>query len=207
MSLENFSDEYLTDNADVMLGEVMKACIDMIKVMPDVWQKMGETQQKGFLDNLQIRVSTEIRRAVVAIAARDYQAITAAVDQVTFKDGVKVVMKLAPGSTGRHELADAEGDNVLIVLADAEQYFGGTGEVNADQDQPDLEYEDGDADPLYTQAVQLVIDEQRASGTWLQRQLKVGYNRACKLLETMERNGIVSREGSKWTVLAEGATA
>ena len=55
---------------------------------------------------------------------------------------------------------------------------------------------DGDDSPeeqLYRRAVQLVAESQKASTSWLQRQLRVGYNSAARLIERMERDGLVSK--------------
>ena len=43
----------------------------------------------------------------------------------------------------------------------------------------------------YHQAIQIVCENQKASGSWLQRQLGIGYNTAAKLIERMEEDGIV----------------
>ncbi len=48
-----------------------------------------------------------------------------------------------------------------------------------------------DADPLYDQAVQIVTETRRASISGVQRRLKIGYNRAARMIEEMERVGIV----------------
>lgn len=47
-------------------------------------------------------------------------------------------------------------------------------------------------DELYREAVEFVIDSRRASISSVQRKLRIGYNRAARLIETMEQNGIVS---------------
>jgi S-DNA-T family DNA segregation ATPase FtsK/SpoIIIE len=50
---------------------------------------------------------------------------------------------------------------------------------------------DGEADPLYDQAVRIVAETRRASVSGIQRRLKIGYNRAARLVETMEQAGLV----------------
>ncbi len=50
----------------------------------------------------------------------------------------------------------------------------------------------GEADPLYDEAVAIVLKTRRASISSVQRQLRIGYNRAARLIEEMERSGLVS---------------
>lgn len=51
---------------------------------------------------------------------------------------------------------------------------------------------DGEADPLYDQAVAFIIRTQKASISSVQREFRIGYNRSARLLEQMERSGVVS---------------
>ena len=51
---------------------------------------------------------------------------------------------------------------------------------------------DGESDALYDQAVAVVLKTRRPSISLVQRHLRIGYNRAARLLEQMERSGLVS---------------
>ena len=54
----------------------------------------------------------------------------------------------------------------------------------------------GEADPLYDQAVQVVLQNKRASISLVQRHLRIGYNRAARLIEDMEKAGLVTSMAS-----------
>jgi len=65
---------------------------------------------------------------------------------------------------------------------------GGDGDVAAG----DSAGGNGENDPMYDQAVEVVLQHKRASISLVQRHLRIGYNRAARLLEQMERSGLVS---------------
>ncbi|MCH8180214.1 MAG: hypothetical protein IIA02_10590 [Proteobacteria bacterium] len=130
-----------------------------------------------------------------------------------------------PSGTEVATLAEYLADEIEIVLQSANQEldFEGTDDgiwarsVNRiperkDHTPPDsagpsdsdlLAGIDGE-DPMYQQAVEIVTSQQRASISLVQRHLRIGYNRAARLLEAMESAGLISpmsNDGSR-TVLA-----
>ncbi len=70
-----------------------------------------------------------------------------------------------------------------ILAAPAAEDGGGMG------GEPDA---DGEADPMYDQAVEVVLKTRRPSISLVQRHLRIGYNRAARLIEQMEKAGLVS---------------
>jgi S-DNA-T family DNA segregation ATPase FtsK/SpoIIIE len=72
------------------------------------------------------------------------------------------------------------------VLDDADGPGGETGAAGAGG---------GENDPMYDQAVAVVLENRRASISLVQRHLRIGYNRAARLLEQMEKSGLVSAMG------------
>ena len=67
---------------------------------------------------------------------------------------------------------------------------GGSG-AGSDMPLPGLEGADSEVDPLYDEAVRIVTETRRASISGVQRRLKIGYNRAARMIEEMEQAGIV----------------
>ena len=64
--------------------------------------------------------------------------------------------------------------------------------INEKNDNPDYVSND-DTDELYNQALDLIKTEGKASTSFLQRKLQIGYNRAARIIDMMEEKGIVSK--------------
>jgi len=64
--------------------------------------------------------------------------------------------------------------------------------ITEEEDGPGEEDFGGAGDDLYQQAVELVVREGRASTSFIQRHLQIGYNRAARIIEQMEKQGVVS---------------
>ena len=74
-------------------------------------------------------------------------------------------------------------------------------EIFFDEDEEDGSlslFDDEGDDPLFDKALEIVLQQGKASASYLQRRLKIGYNRAARLVELMEEKGIVGpSQGSK----------
>ena len=71
-------------------------------------------------------------------------------------------------------------------------YVEGLTEEQSNDGGNDFTISKGSDDDLYNRAVALILKEQRISISFIQRQLQIGYNRAARLVEQMEEEGIVS---------------
>ena len=71
-------------------------------------------------------------------------------------------------------------------------------EVNVFEERADISSSGGDRDELFDEAVDIVVEHEQASTSFLQRRMKVGYSRAARLMDELESAGIVGpAEGAK----------
>ncbi len=80
-------------------------------------------------------------------------------------------------------------DSILDGASENEMLPGAAGAAGAAES-------DEEADPLYDEAVAFVTQSRRASISAVQRKLRIGYNRAARMIETMEAAGVVSEMNS-----------
>jgi S-DNA-T family DNA segregation ATPase FtsK/SpoIIIE len=91
-------------------------------------------------------------------------------------------------------VTDREVEAVVRYLKDQGQptYID---DVTRDEDEPEADggsEEGGSGDDLYDQAVAIVCRERKASTSFIQRHLQIGYNRAARIIERMEKEGVVT---------------
>ncbi|MCB1935840.1 MAG: DNA translocase FtsK 4TM domain-containing protein [Nitrosomonas sp.] len=95
-------------------------------------------------------------------------------------------------------VADHEVHNVVEYLKEhgepcyVEDILQTSEENNAEFSPESSRQSSSETDPLYDEAVQIVLKTRRASISMVQRNLRIGYNRAARLIEDMERAGLVS---------------
>ncbi len=122
--------------------------------------------------------------------------------------GMGDMLYLAPGTglpVRMHGAFVADGEVHKVV-----EYLKKTGQPDyvegiltpASEDSDDFGFDseggggNGESDELYDKAVNVVIKTRRPSISLVQRHLRIGYNRAARLIEQMERNGVVSPMGA-----------
>ena len=92
-------------------------------------------------------------------------------------------------------VSEAEIEKVVEFIK-KQSVFDFKNEISLDEESiggsPSLNFDNGDVDELYAKAVDIVVNQQKVSTSFIQRYLQIGYNRAARIVEKMEDDGIVS---------------
>lgn len=139
--------------ANTLGKDLLSALVLEMKMMPDTWVKLSEKKQNDIIDRLRSRVDASVKMAVHLIAANGRTVVQGDLDKITIKDGAQALIKIGKSVAALHELAEAQGQAVLLVLSGSEgQYTGGMDEVRGESDQRAFEmgreYTDGDGDGM-----------------------------------------------------------
>ena len=138
--------------ADSVGRDLLQALITELKLLPKPWAALTKAKQDDVIDRLRARVENQIKMAVHVLASDGRTTITADLEQVTAKDGIKAQFKISQASQGRHDLFDSVGRACLIVLANAEDHTGGMDDIQGEHDQRAMdlgrEYTDNDGDGM-----------------------------------------------------------
>lgn len=139
--------------ANTLGKDLLSALVLELKMMPDTWVKLSEKKQNDIIDRLRSRVDASVKMAVHLIAANGRTVVQGDLDKITIKDGAQALIKIGKSVAALHELAEAQGQAVLLVLSGGEgQYSGGMDEVRGESDQRAFEmgreYTDGDGDGM-----------------------------------------------------------
>lgn len=142
--------------------DLLQALVTEIKLLPDPWQKLSKAKQDDVIDRLRSRVESNVGMAVHMLAAQGRTVVAGDLDQITIKDGVKAVVKFGSASPNLHELYEASGKAVLVIVANPADNTGGMDEVQGESDQRGLdlghEYHDNDGGGMEGHAGGEVID-------------------------------------------------
>lgn len=118
-----------------MLGDLMKVVVEQLKALPKPWQSLSESEQGHFLGRIELQCADAVRQAIRIIAAKGQINVPATVESVTFKDGVKAVLKLVSATEGSLDLALAAGHIVAIIIPQGDHLVEGDGKPEPEPDQ------------------------------------------------------------------------
>ncbi|MFP3756819.1 MULTISPECIES: Rmf/CrpP family protein [unclassified Cupriavidus] len=122
--------------ANTLGKDLLSALVLEMKMMPDTWVKLSEKKQNDVIDRLRSRVDASVKMAVHLIAANGRTVVQGDLDKITIKDGAQALIKIGKSVSALHELAEAQGQAVLLVLSGGEsQYTRGMDEVRGESDQ------------------------------------------------------------------------
>lgn len=111
-------------NPKQLRGNVRDQILELVRGIDAPWTKMNEETQQLVIDRANRIAADLVVAAVHAVCAGDRPYIHATLDQITIKEGIKATITLGRYSEGRHELNDAVGGGVIIVLPEVDQHMG-----------------------------------------------------------------------------------
>jgi len=124
--------------ASGLAKQVTETLLDELRALEKPWFKTPEAEQAVIIARLTESVYKAMEKAVQVMSAIGHKAVICNLFSVTFKDGVKATITVAPGSALRHDLADHATRDVVLVLADPGLFMQGLTDIKADADQPKL---------------------------------------------------------------------
>ena len=126
--------------AETLTGDLRDLILDTLRNEQDKrpWFERSEVQQREAASRIEQATHAWVRKAVELIAAGGRHTIKATIEQVVVKDGIKAVLTMSKFDKLWHNLVDAQGSAVLIVVADSEEFEGERKPVEIRPDQPNL---------------------------------------------------------------------
>ena len=129
--------------------DLMALTLELLRTMPDHWLRMSEDQQKKAIERIRERVAGAVTETAQIVMRAQFPAVKAELESITISKGVKITLAMDPDAAGRHDVYDAKGCDVLIVLAESERWLERMDEIKAHADQ--LQLFEGDYDPRVDQ--------------------------------------------------------
>lgn len=127
--------ETLNMTAQSIGKDLLSGLLQELRLLPDVWVKLSQKKQDDIIERLRKRVDTNVRMAVHLVASEGRTVVAGDLEQITIKDGVKAVCKFSQHAPNLHEMFDAAGKAILLVVANPTDHTGGMDEIKGESDQ------------------------------------------------------------------------
>lgn len=128
------------DLPEHMGSDFLSALLDEIRTLPSPWHKMNKRQQDEVIDRLRARIEENVDKMIMVVCSEDRPCLVGHVEKVEFKGGVKASINLSRDNPNRHQLADAVGQEIMIIVSESvEAYTGGMYDIQGEPDQGELD--------------------------------------------------------------------
>lgn len=144
----NAPQDFRAMTADSIGKDLLSALLAEIRLLPKPWDQIAKAKQDDIIDRLRARVETNVKMAVHLLSSQGRTVVVGDLEQITIKDGAKAVIKIGRSAESLHELYDAQGKAVLVIVSDAGEHTGGMDGITGEEDQRAMdlghEYHDND---------------------------------------------------------------
>ncbi len=198
---------------ELLEHDLVSICLHELNYIKAPYSSLKEEAQQEVINRITEKVHDAVALAIRTINARG--AASVSVEMKSIKVEAKtltITAKVDGEEPNKHELTDSAGKLCLLIMAPqdydegldgitpardqhhlplaASEILGGLDLVGSDDEIPDGE------DPLYQDVVRVIGETRRATISAVQRKFKVGYNRAARLIDRMEQEGLVTAPNS-----------
>lgn len=119
------------------LPKILEICANVLKRMRKPWAELHEHEQRMMLEDLDHAIGHVVVAMIEEVATQEFPAISAALESVAVKDGLKVTLAIPASHPHKHELIDRVKQPVVVVLIDPARWTAGP-RPKPEPDQPDL---------------------------------------------------------------------
>lgn len=140
--------------AATLAADLVAAMLAELRSIPDHWSRLAAERQQQSIENLKERARAIVAKGIALIAGGNFPAVPATLDFVSSRKGISAGLTIDKGALARHALFDAQGQRVLVVIADAAAWCERLDDIKAKDDQlklfdPDVNYDPKRDQPGY----------------------------------------------------------
>ncbi len=129
-------------DAGTLVGDLRDAMLAELRDVADgkPWNERPEVQQRQVVERVHGAARGMVNKAVLLMSNQGFKSLMGELVQVRIKDGFQAQVNIPRGAEFRHELGDRQGKEVVLVLADADEFRGTRGAVPITPPAPLLDY-------------------------------------------------------------------